>query len=178
MPDVWKISGSSHKCFHSGQEIPPETPFYSALIENGAVFERRDYSLAAWAEVEKSLFFSFWKSRGWSHKNKPNNNIPLIDYPRLLAFYDELAGSEERHRRLFRYVVGLILSRKRILRLETVRKTPAGDCLEVYDRRSRETTLLNAPEASAAEMQAVQDQLNLLFESGEEEVELVASLPE
>ena len=169
MPEEWRISRSSRICSASGTPIEAGETYYSALEEGGETFQRRDFSQAAWPEVDKSGFFSYWKSKGRNlddgEKRRP------IDYARVLAFFDELADAEEPHRRLFRYVVALILARRRVLRIESLNKTPEGDRLELYDRRGPRTFEILAPEADPAELQAIQEQLNELFdledESGE-----------
>ncbi len=166
MAEAWHIARSTRKCAVSGAEIPRGTPFFSALIEGDDTFERRDYLAEAWGAVDKTLFFSYWKNKGGDageEKKQP------VDYDRLLAFYDGLEGAEEPGKRLFRYVLALILVRRRRLRLEDAGRTEAGDRLVVYDRRSGRTLEILAPEASREELEAVQAKLNELFEADIEE---------
>lgn len=156
-------------CSQTDNPIEPGAAFYSGLIEDGDLFQRRDYCSAAWPGVDKAGFFSYWKNKG--RASRDDNKPKAIDYDRLLSFFDDLAGAEEAHRRLFRYVIALMLSRRRILRLDTVKKTPDGDRLVLYDRRVPGEIEVFAPEVGAEQMRQVQERLNELFDLDDEEGE-------
>ena len=161
MAEAWHIARSTRTCAGSGEAIPPGTPFYSALIEGDESFERKDFRVEAWPEVDSSAFFSYWKNKGSEAKEEKKQTV---DYERLLAFFDGLEHAEEPQKRLFRYVLALILVRKRRLRLDDMGRTEDGDRLVVYDRRGEKTLEIVAPEASREELAAVQNKLNELFE--------------
>lgn len=169
MAEAWHIARSNKVCSATGQDIEPGVAFYSALIEEGDLFQRRDYSSEAWPEVEKANFFSYWKNKGWQPGEQ--SKAKAIDYDRLLSFFDDLSNAEENHRRLFRYVVALILSRKRILRLDDLRRLEDGDCLVLYDRRSQTVLEVAAPPATPEQLKSVQEQLNALFDLDAEAAE-------
>lgn len=162
MAEARRIARRTRICARTGEPIGPGQTFYSALVERGEDFERQDFGAEVWPEVEKEGFFSYWR-------NKPSGETedkkPKVDYDRLLAFFDRLEGSEEPGRRLFRYVLALILTRRRILRLDDTAKTPEGDRLILHDRREggRRIEVL-APEATREQLEATQEKLNRLFE--------------
>ncbi|MDR0361946.1 MAG: hypothetical protein LBJ46_04585 [Planctomycetota bacterium] len=162
MAEQWRIGRGSRTCAATGEGIAPGETFYSALVERGDDFERRDYAAAAWPDVDKTGFFSYWKNKPRSGKDGPAKR--KIDYDRLLAFYDDLAPVTEPRRLLFRYVLALILARRRILRLDATRRTPEGEVLVLYDKRTRETTELCAPEATAEELRETETALANLFD--------------
>ncbi len=161
MAEAWHIARSTRTCAGSGESIPAGAPFFSALIESSETFERRDYSAEAWPEVDKAGFFSYWKNKGGEIREEKKQ---AVDYERLLAFFDGLENAEEPQKRLFRYVLALILVRRRKLRLEDAGRTEDGDRLLVYDRRTEKTLEIIAPAASHEELAAVQAKLNELFE--------------
>ena len=169
MAEEWRITRSTRVCFANETPIEPGEAYYSVLVEvdEPFPFKRRDYSLAAWAEVDKSAFFSYWKSKGreegGGEKRRP------IDYGRVLVFFDELADAVEPGRRLLRYVVALVLARRRVLRIDSLNKTPEGERLELYDRRGPRIIEILAPEAAPTELRAIQEQLNELFDLDEEQ---------
>ncbi len=161
MAEEWHIARSSRTCAQSGVAIEAGQPFYSALVESDVSFERRDFSPEAWPGVDKAAFFSYWKNKGGDAdgaKRQP------LDFERLLFFFDSLEGAEERPKRLFRYVLALVLVRRRRLRLDDMSRTADGDRLVVYDRRSERTLEILAPEATREELEGVQERLNQLFE--------------
>lgn len=161
MAEAWHIARSSRTCAHGGAPIDPGVGFYSALVEKDDTFERMDFSLESWSEVDKEAFFSYWK-------NKPStggaDKKPPVDFERLLSFFDSLEGAEEPGKRLLRYVLALILARRRRLRLDDMSRTDVGDRLLVYDRRTQKTLEITAPEAGREELEKTQEKLNQLFD--------------
>ncbi len=162
MAEEWHVARSSRTCAQSGAAIEAGQPFYSALVETDETFERKDYSPGAWPEVDKGAFFSYWKNKGGAAE--AGGKRPAIDFDRLLFFFDSLEDAEERQKRLFRYVLALILVRRRRLRLDDMSRTEQGDRLVVYDRRSERTVEVLAPEATREELEQVQARLSQIFE--------------
>lgn len=162
MAEAWRIARRSRTCAQSGAAIPQGEAFFSALVETDDDFNRLDFSSPAWPEVDKSGFFSYWKNKAsgdaGGEKRQP------VDYERLLAFFDSLENAEEPGKRLFRYVLALVLVRRRLLRLDEALKTPEGDCLVVHDRRGDRTLRIITPEAGKEQLAAVQERLNQLFD--------------
>lgn len=163
MAEAWHIARSSRTCAHSGEAIPAGEPFYSALVDKDDSFDRLDFSTGAWSEVDKEPFFSYWKNKGGNARE--DNKRPSVDFDRLLSFFDSLEGAEEAPKRLFRYVLALVLVRRRRLRLDDMSRTDAGDRLVVYDRRDGGKTMeILSPEASREDLVKAQEKLNQLFE--------------
>lgn len=162
MAGTWHIARSSRTCAHSGAAIPPGEPFYSALVDKDDTFDRLDYSAGAWPEVDKEPFFSYWRNKGGDPRE---DKAPPVDYDRLMAFFDSLEDAEEPAKRLFRYVLALVLTRRRRLRLDDMSRTDSGDRLVVYDRRNGGRTLeILAPEAGRNDLEQAQEKLNQLFD--------------
>lgn len=161
MAEEWRIARTSRTCAHSGEHIDTAHPYYSALVEKGEAWERLDFTPAAWPEVDKAAFFSYWKNKGGVPAGGKRDKI---DFERLLCFFDSLEGSEERRHRLFRYVLALVLGRKRHLRLDDMGRTPEGDRLIAYDKRTSRTLEIVSPEATREELAEVREELNRLFE--------------
>lgn len=161
MAEAWRIARSSRNCAATGAAIPTGEPFYSALVDKDDSFERVDYSAIAWPEVDKESFFSYWKNKGGA---ETEDKAPPVDYDRLLSFFDSLEGATEAPRRLLRYVLALVLARRRRLRLDDMGRTGDGDRLVVFDRRSGKTLEIVSPEATREELEKAQEKLNQLFE--------------
>lgn len=163
MADVWHIARGARACAGTGAEIPPEVPYYSALLENDDGFERKDFCAEAWPGVEKDGFFSYWKNKGYAPRGSARQPV---DYDRILDFFDALAGSGSPDRQLFRYVLALVLVRRRRLRLDDMSRTDQGDRLVVYDRRDGGKTLeIISPEATKEDLEHAQEKLNQLFDA-------------
>ena len=168
MAENWRIPRRTRVCARTGATLDASRPFYSALVEKSGpvraedAFERLDFSPEAWPEADKTTFLSFWRNKG---REGESGRGAAIDYDRLLEFFDSLEGSEEPGRRLFRYVLALILVRRRRLRLEGMDRTPEGDRLRLHDRREGGRRLeALAPEAGREELEKVQERLNHIFD--------------
>lgn len=162
MAEAWRIARSSRTCAHSGQAIEPGAVFYSALVDRDDTFERLDYSVAAWPDVDKADFFSYWKNKA---ATEAGDKKPPLDYDRLLDFFDRLEDAQEPGKRLLRYVLALVLVRRRRLRLDDMSRTDAGDRILVHDRRGGGRALeIVAPEAGREELEKTQEKLNQLFD--------------
>ena len=163
MSSDWNIRRSSRICSLTGQAIEPGTVFFSALREENDRFAREDFSEAAWPEVDKTAFFSYWKSK--APEKDQENTAFAIDIEQVLIFFDRLEAEKSREKQLFRYVIALILARKRVLRLDDIKKTEQGDYLLLYDKRIAKAIEVFSPDASREEVDSLQQELNLLFET-------------
>lgn len=77
-------------------------------------FDRRDFSLQAWeAGARPEGLFSYWKAIVPPPDAKPKL---LVDDAVLMDLFERLASDERPQRVAFRFVLGLILMRKKALR--------------------------------------------------------------
>lgn len=160
----WNIGRSSRTCAATGTPIADGDVFFSALSEEGDKFVRRDYSPEAWPDVDKSGFFSYWKSKR-AEGGAGSSNQVVVDVERFFLLFDRLEGTTDPSRLLLRYVIALMLTRKRALRLDATNKTPEGEVLVLWDRRTNRPVDVLSPEVDAAQVAAVQEELNQLFDN-------------
>ncbi len=124
----WTIHRPQGQCCATGQKIEVGQGYYAALVETEQGFERRDFSVEYW-EKERPQVFCFWKTR----LPESNQKRPLfIDDPMLIAFFERLSGETDPERVAFRFVLGLILMRRRRLKYEA---TVMSDGVEVWRLR-------------------------------------------
>ena len=110
----YEIAHQTGVCAVTQRTLQPGEQFYAVLFETPDGFERRDYSAEAW-ENPPEHSFSYWKSRVPQKQEKKRlfvNNDVMIDI--LLR----LADREEEVKQHFRFVLSLILMRKRLLKYE------------------------------------------------------------
>jgi len=112
--DSWGIARSSGVCSISGRPLETGEEYYVVLFEEGETFRRADYSVNAWAGSPENAFCHF-KSRIPAKKEKKRL---LVDDDLLINFFLRLADEDGASRLRFRFVLGLILMRKRLLRYE------------------------------------------------------------
>lgn len=114
----WEIKKTLGQCFGTGREFAVEEEYYAALVETGEDLERRDFCMEYWQE-HKPEVYCFWKTR------MPNPEVRkqlFVDNEMLLAFFDRLAEETEPEKLNFRFVLMLILMRKKRLKYEASRE--------------------------------------------------------
>ena len=110
----WEIGRPADQCAATGRPLRPGDEFIAALIEReDGVFERLDYAVDAWPEVERPAgMFAFWHAV----RSAPDaRRQPLLDASTITDLFEQLAEATEPRRLAFRFVLALILIRKRTL---------------------------------------------------------------
>ncbi|MBP8305450.1 MAG: hypothetical protein KBE04_15155 [Phycisphaerae bacterium] len=110
----WDIHRPQGQCCATGQKIEVGQEYYAALVETDQGLERRDFSAEYW-EHERPSVYCFWKTR----LPEASAKRPLfVDDQMLTVFFDRLAQETEPERVAFRFVLALVLMRRRRLKYE------------------------------------------------------------
>jgi hypothetical protein len=149
----YEIQPHTRRCCASGREIQPGERYYSVLLEEGSKFVRKDFSVEAWHGVPEGAF-SFWMGRLAPPQSKRR---PPIDDEMLLECFARLEDQLEPSRLRFRYVVALLLMRRRRLRFETARQEGGQEILEVRCTRSGVRHAVINPGLTDEELAKVQE---------------------
>jgi hypothetical protein len=132
----YEIPKTSGVCVSNGRELVPGEPYYAALVDLPADHEldsekskdksaealralglcRVDVSPEAWEEgFRPDGMFGYWKST----VPEPNEKKKMfVDDAMLMNLLERLADATEPDRLAFRYVLALILMRKKLLRYD------------------------------------------------------------
>lgn len=147
----YEIARCTRRCAASGRELAPGESIYSALVPNGAQVVRQDYAASEWhGPPENSI--------GWWKSTLPDGvkRTTWAPHEVMLEFFENLEHDPTRED--LRYVLALLLVRRRVLRVESEETDAAGRTVQVLDCPRKETQYRVAvvlPEASrAAELQA------------------------
>jgi len=125
----WEINKPLGQCCGSGIRIEPGEEYYGALVETEQGLQRRDFSGAYW-EREKPPVYCFWKTR----LAAPNEKKQLfVSDEMLMAFFERLAPETEAEKVSFRFVLALVLMRKRRLKYDSTKMDAQREiwCLRV-----------------------------------------------
>jgi hypothetical protein len=125
----YELQRSTRKCAKTGRELAGGEMFYSVLTAEGSKVVRQDYAADTW-EGAPPKAVGWWKSQipAADSKNKKPQWAPNEV---MLQLFDELA--EQPDRADMRYVLALLLLRRRVLRLEdTEQESPQAEALLVY----------------------------------------------
>lgn len=118
----YHIARSTGCCSATNQPLTPGCAIIATLCEKPGDegFDRRDYSLQAWeGGARPEGLFSYWKTTVPHPDDKPKL---VIDEAVLMDLLERLASDERPQRVAFRFVLALILMRKKALRFAGRRK--------------------------------------------------------
>lgn len=115
----YQIARATGRCSATGRVLEPGTLCIATLCERPAAaaeegFERRDFALEAWeAGSRPQGLFSYWKTVVPHPEDKPRL---LLDDSVLMDLFERLGGDQRPQRVAFRFVLALILMRKKQLK--------------------------------------------------------------
>ncbi len=113
--DEWEIDKPLGQCWGSGKKIECGEEYYGALVETEEGLQRRDFCANYW-QSEKPDVFCYWKTRLPSGDEKKQI---FVDDEMLMAFFERLEGEREQEKINFRFVLALVLMRKRRLKYDS-----------------------------------------------------------
>jgi hypothetical protein len=117
----FEVQRSSRRCAATDLPLEPGDVCYSVLEIRGADVIRKDFSSAAWTDPPKDSF-AWWRTRIPEPVAK---KIKLAPNDVLLELFDQLADDPS-HQDM-RYVLTLLLVRRRVFRLETATDGPGAE---------------------------------------------------
>lgn len=112
----FRVQGPTGRCAATEQPLEPGSTCVATLIEreDDTGFERQDFSLAAWESgARPERLFSYWKTIVPESTAKRKL---LVDDAVLMDLFERLAEDDRPQRQAFRFVIGLLLMRKRLLK--------------------------------------------------------------
>ena len=111
----YRVARPTGVCASTGENLEPGAVCVATLVEIPGEdgFERRDYSLAAWEATPPEGVFSFWKT---TVPHPDEKRHVLVDNTVLMDLFEALAGDTRRKRVAYRFILCLILMRKKLLR--------------------------------------------------------------
>jgi hypothetical protein len=151
----YQIQPNTRRCAVTGRELRPGERYYTALLETAGHFVRQDYSADAWQGPPPNAF-SFWSGHvppeSESHK-------PRFDDDLLVECFERLEGQTEPGRVSFRYVVALLLMRRKRFRFDEARTEGNHEVLVVKCTRTGAKHQVVNPGMTQDEMMAVQEEV-------------------
>jgi hypothetical protein len=140
----------------SGRDLQPGEKYFAALLDEEGRFVRRDFAADAWAGPPDNSI-GHWTAR--VPANGEAAKRPPIDDDMLTECFNRLDGATEPSQVQFRYVVALLLMRRKRFKFEDVTKDAAGETLLLRDARTGDRHAVVDPGLSAEAMAAVQDEV-------------------
>jgi hypothetical protein len=154
----FEIQRCTRHCFATGRELAPDEVFYSVLVDEKGQTVRHDYSSEAW-QGPPSPSLGWWKSRMPGRTGRKVNWAPSDV---MLEYFEELADKPEQFD--VRYVLALLMIRRRIVRLEETKPADEGRemlCLYCARREKNYEVLTVVPDEARAKQ--IQEELAALL---------------
>ncbi len=178
MPQIWNIKSRSHECARSGRPFAEGEVFHTAIYfdtETGE-FIRRDVSLDAWQEeTAERTPYSYWRAE----YIKPETTKPAVEIsgregPENLL--RRLVEEDNQRTENARYILALMLERKKLLAPREVKEGENGRMLFYEQRKTGEVFIIRDPELRLNEIESVQDEVATLLGFGGPAAEAAAAV--
>ncbi len=151
----YQIQPNTRRCAVTGRELQPGEKFFTALLDEGNQFVRRDYSSEAWHGPPPEAF-SFWCGRVPAREEAKR---PRIDDDMLVECFTRLEHQTELGRVNFRFVIALLLMRRKRFKFEEARTEDEQEVLILRCVRTGNRLEVVNPRLTEEQMKAVQEEV-------------------
>jgi hypothetical protein len=151
----YQIQPNTRRCFLTNRELRPGEKFYSVLLDEQGQFVRHDYSIEAWQGPPEGAF-SFWAGRVPA---PDQSKRPRIDDEMLVECFTRLEGLADPGRINFRYVVALLLMRRKRLKFESTHTEAGHEVIRLRDAHGGAEYEVVNPGLTDDEMASVQEEV-------------------
>ena len=155
----FEVQRCTRRCATTERELRPGEPFFSVLVSEGSQVVRHDYCEEAWQGPPQESI-GFWKSR------MPEQNSTRINWAPNDVMLDYFQRLEvDVNKQDIRYVLALLMIRRRVLRLEETRPLETGgEMMVLYCPRTEAEYKLNVVSPNQGRIKEIQQELiQLLF---------------
>ena len=162
MQQDWTIQSRAERCSVTGVEFQDGEYFYTLLFDEIAGLRREDLSEAAWKERNDNLqTYSFWRSKFEMPPPAPPETVSKHTAEDLLRRYMEESSSQHA---AARYLLAVMLERKRILREVQTKRTPDGEQTRIYEHvKTGEVFVIPDPQLRLDQIAQVQQEVGALL---------------
>ncbi len=146
----------------------------------GLPFSRADFCAGCWDGEKAGEFFSTWKSCVHDEAEDQRPLARRIDAETIYDMFRRLEGQADPAQQKFRFILALMLMRKKRLRFTGVADSPRGEHLVLEDRDEGITHKVLDPGLGEEEVDSLRGQIDRLLGGGadiEEEAPAPASEP-
>ncbi len=164
----WKIERPGAHCKMCNASFEPERAYYSLLFlsdgatSNGLV--RSDICANCFRDKRPENVYYFWKTALPQADAVAKKSRTVVDTDHVFEFFKRLEGETAGQKIAFRYILALILTRKKLLQAVEKRKDAEGRTVQAYREKGcgPEHAVIE-PELSAEEIAGLSDELGTLL---------------
>lgn len=156
----YDIQTCSRHCVRTGKELKPGERFFSVLHDRDGSLVREDISQEAWQGPPADAF-SFWLSRVPA-KDRPKRL--QVDEEVLLDCFCRLAEEAESQKVNFRYILALLLMRRKRLKFDDARTQNGQEHLILRCTKTRNLHTVVNPQLTEPQLAEVQEEVRKIFD--------------
>lgn len=165
MKEPWSIKSRARECAESGKPFEDGQQIRAAIFPDpdSSGYLRRDYDLEAWKNRENSEPpFSTWLTTYHPPVVEEKAEDVVDEDPESLL--KRLIEEDEEHTENARYILAVMLERKKLLRETDTQEVPSG-ILRVYEhRKTGDVFLIKDPQIALADVERVQEEVKQLLD--------------
>lgn len=170
MANEWELARTTGKCAASGRSFAEGEAYFAALFETPAGFARRDYAADAWTGPPEGCF-CHWRGRIAVREKKPAHLD--IDPQMLTQLFVAMEDDPSESKQQFRFVLALLLMRKRLLRLERTRRDDGQEFWQMLLAADKSVHQVLNPRLGEAQIDRLSAQLTALLGGDVEAIEMM-----
>ncbi len=165
MQQLWNIRSRARECAQSARPFVEGEPIYTAIYFDTGTdsYLRRDIALEAWEqEMSERTPFSFWKSQ-YQPPPEVDEKPEIAPKESAQALLTRLIEEDDPKTENARYILALMLERKRILSPTDTKHTEQGRMLFYENKKTGEVFIVRDPELRLDELAQMQDEVAMLL---------------
>ena len=167
LTESWQVRSRSRECAATSIRFSDGETIITALYPDpdSSGYLRRDFSTTGWQNLppDAEKPFSFWKTTYSAPPENENQTIEEKLSPEEIL--RRLVDEDENHTENTRYILAVMLERRKLLRETDHQRTPSG-ILRVYEhRKTGEVFLIRDPDIPLDKVEAVQLEVSVLLEN-------------
>ena len=165
MKEPWSIKSRARECVESGNAFQSGQKIRAAIFPDpeSSGYLRKDYTIEAWGNREgEENPFSCWITTYEPPVTEEKAEDVVEDDPETLL--KRLVEEEEEHTENARYILAVMLERKKLLRETDTQEIPSG-ILRIYEhRKSGDVYIIKDPQISLTDVDRVQEEVRQLLD--------------
>ena len=165
MKEPWSIKSRARECVESGNAFQSGQKIRAAIFPDpeSSGYLRKDYTIEAWENREgEENPFSCWLTTYEPPVTEEKAEDVVEDDPETLL--KRLVDEEEEHTENARYILAVMLERKKLLRETDTQEIPSG-ILRIYEhRKSGDVYIIKDPQISLTDVDRVQEEVRQLLD--------------
>ncbi len=157
----WEVDKPLGQCYGTGRKIEYGEEYFGALVEIDEGLQRRDFCADYW-ESEKPNVFCYWRSR-LPHPDQKKQIF--VDDEMLMAFFERLENETGQEKVNFRFVLALILMRKRRLKYDATRVENAKEIWRLRIVGGKEIVEVINPHLDEEQVEQLSSQIGQILQT-------------